>query len=291
SPDVFTIWIRITNTTTVSGCFDITSFTTLVEQLPEPVIGTVEPGNTICVDFATGVLISGRELNTNITDPDYSFQWYFNGTAITGATAPTYIAQQEGDYTVVVTSPAPLSCESDMSPVFTVIKSGPATIEGNGYTVSNYFSDEQVVTINVRGFGVYEFKMDNGPWQTSNVFTNVTPGSHEVFVRDTQAVGEGCGTITIGGVSIVNYPKFFTPNGDGYNDTWKIIGLGDQAATSEVYIFDRFGKLLKQISTGGEGWDGTFNGTPMPATDYWFTISYEEEGVQKEFKAHFALKR
>ncbi|RZJ34481.1 MAG: T9SS type B sorting domain-containing protein, partial [Flavobacterium sp.] len=41
----------------------------------------------------------------------------------------------------------------------------------------------------------------------------------------------------------------------------------------------------------GLGWDGTYNGQPMPSTDYWFTVFYAEAGANKEFKAHFALKR
>jgi gliding motility-associated-like protein len=58
-----------------------------------------------------------------------------------------------------------------------------------------------------------------------------------------------------------------------------------------IYIYDRAGKLLKQISTTGLGWDGTFNGMPLPADDYWFTINYTENGEQRVFKAHFAIKR
>ncbi|MFD2603843.1 T9SS type B sorting domain-containing protein, partial [Flavobacterium suzhouense] len=93
--------------------------------------------------------------------------------------------------------------------------------------------------------------------------------------------------------SIVDYPNFFTPNGDGFHDTWNIIGL--QETGSVIYIFDRYGKLIKQISPDSDGWDGTFNGTPVPATDYWFTVTYPEfDGtttVIREFKSHFSLKR
>uniref|UniRef100_UPI003A92EFD9 T9SS type B sorting domain-containing protein n=1 Tax=Flavobacterium sp. TaxID=239 RepID=UPI003A92EFD9 len=101
--------------------------------------------------------------------------------------------------------------------------------------------------------------------------------------------------IAIEGVSLVDYPHYFTPNGDGYHDTWNIIGLNQPDA--KVYIFDRFGKLIKQISAtdDSQGWDGTYNGTPLPATDYWFSVTYRElvngEPVEKEFKAHFSLKR
>jgi gliding motility-associated-like protein len=43
------------------------------------------------------------------------------------------------------------------------------------------------------------------------------------------------------------------------------------------YVFDRYGKLLKQLYPNGPGWDGTYNGQPMPADDYWFYISYLEK--------------
>ncbi|MNK75457.1 hypothetical protein D3C87_949980 [compost metagenome] len=98
----------------------------------------------------------------------------------------------------------------------------------------------------------------------------------------------------ISGVSIIDYPNFFTPNGDGFHDTWNIIGLGEQTDAT-IYIFDRYSKLIKQIASNGEGWDGTFGGSPVPSTDYWFTVTYKEyigdTPTTKEFKSHFSLKR
>ena len=54
-----------------------------------------------------------------------------------------------------------------------------------------------------------------------------------------------------------------------------------------------YGKLVKQIvpSSLSDGWDGTFNNIPLPSTDYWFTLDYTENRAQKQFKAHFSLKR
>ena len=85
-------------------------------------------------------------------------------------------------------------------------------------------------------------------------------------------------------------PNSFTPNGDGFHDTWNIVGLG---ASAKVFIFDRYGKLVKQIVPSGEGWDGTLNGEPLIATDYWFTVDYSEPktGESKVFHSHFSLKR
>ncbi|MCB0461483.1 MAG: T9SS type B sorting domain-containing protein, partial [Flavobacteriaceae bacterium] len=84
----------------------------------------------------------------------------------------------------------------------------------------------------------------------------------------------------------------FTPNGDGYNDTWNIYGIETQA-NSKIYIFDRYGKLIKQLNPTGEGWNGRFNGTLLPTSDYWFTVEYDEpiSGERKTFRAHFTLKR
>ena len=90
----------------------------------------------------------------------------------------------------------------------------------------------------------------------------------------------------------MDYPRYFTPNGDGYHDTWNIPALSVQLG-SRILIFDRYGKLLKQISPAGDGWDGTYNGQKMPTTDYWFLLEYNDltTGEPKQLRAHFSLKR
>uniref|UniRef100_UPI0030CA5A4A T9SS type B sorting domain-containing protein n=1 Tax=uncultured Flavobacterium sp. TaxID=165435 RepID=UPI0030CA5A4A len=163
--------------------------------------------------------------------------------------------------------------------------------------VSNSFEDIQTITITNDGYGTYEYQLDgDGPWQTSPIFTYVTAGIHYITIRDVTSADYGCDQVIVSGISIVNYPHFFTPNGDGINDTWNITGLSSQD-NAKIYIFDRYGKLLKQISSNqASGWDGTYIGEPLPATDYWFTVDYyeiEPTGtlVPKQFKAHFSLKR
>ena len=91
-------------------------------------------------------------------------------------------------------------------------------------------------------------------------------------------------------VLIIDYPKYFTTNGDGINYTWNIPEINGVSMT-KIYIFDRFGKLVKEMTASGSGWDGTYNGQELPATDYWFTINYQEVGINKEFRAHFSMKR
>ncbi|MGB1231440.1 MAG: T9SS type B sorting domain-containing protein, partial [Winogradskyella sp.] len=92
-------------------------------------------------------------------------------------------------------------------------------------------------------------------------------------------------------VTVIDYPLYFTPNGDSYHQTWNITDTDNELGNAKIYIFDRYGKLLKELSPTGNGWDGTYNGKPMPTSDYWFKIIYTESGQQKEFKANFTLKR
>lgn len=160
------------------------------------------------------------------------------------------------------------------------------TLQSVTWTVSGAFDENQVITVLATAPGNYLYQLDYGPFQESPVFQNVLAGSHTITVVDQN----GCSpSITESDVMVINYPKYFTPNGDGFHDTWNVVGLEDQPG--KISIFDRYGKLIKQISTKGNGWDGTYNGNAMPSTDYWFTIEYNELSVKKEFKAHFALKR
>ncbi|MBF4472894.1 T9SS type B sorting domain-containing protein [Flavobacterium sp. HJJ] len=82
------------------------------------------------------------------------------------------------------------------------------------------------------------------------------------------------------------YPKFFTPNNDGYNDSWTI-DFAYLAPNAGIRIFDRYGKFIKELNQNG-AWDGTYLGQTLPATDYWFTVT-QKNG--KEFRGHFSLKR
>jgi gliding motility-associated-like protein len=125
--------------------------------------------------------------------------------------------------------------------------------------LSNDFADaQQIVVTVVGGLGSYEYQLNGGAYQTSNVFSIYEGGEYTIHVKDNL----GCNDFTLT-VTALNYPKFFTPNNDGYHDFWNIEGL-TTANKAEIYIFDRYGKLLKQISPLGQGWDGSYNGTPMP---------------------------
>ncbi|MDO5856560.1 T9SS type B sorting domain-containing protein [Myroides odoratimimus] len=139
----------------------------------------------------------------------------------------------------------------------------------------------------------YDFAIDNSAFQPSSQFYNIPIGEHIAYARNRVT---GCSTSVK--FSVFGYPKYFTPNGDGYNDTWNIPGLkGHNEA--RIYIYDRSGRLLKQLSPHTEGWDGTWNGKPMPSTDYWFTVEFVNDfkapndmnGRKVSYKGHFSLKR
>jgi gliding motility-associated-like protein len=189
---------------------------------------------------------------------------------------------QGGAYSVTVTDTA-TGCANVATA--DVIESEPPTLTAE-VTTQAFSGDHVIEAMAGPGEpGSYEYSLDGGPWQDSGRFTGVSAGEHLVTARDRN----GCGTAEVM-VFVVDYPRYFTPNGDGSNETWNIAGIGSGA---EIYIFDRYGKLLKQISPTGPGWDGTYNGNLMPTSDYWFVVEYDEPqtGQRKELRAHFTLKR
>jgi gliding motility-associated-like protein len=252
----------------------------LVNPLPDP---TLTDG-IICVDQATNIAFETYTLSTGLSNSTYSFEWFLNPSIIPipGAVSNSYEALVAGDYSVIATNKN-TSCVSQ-SVTASVVASFPATAISTTQTPA--FAENATITITVTGGNtVYEYQLDDGAFQSSNVFTNVSSGSHTVKVNDVN----GCTNLSQN-VFIIGYPKFFTPNGDGYNDSWNLNGLSDQPL-AKIYIFDRYGKLIKQISSVGEGWDGTYTGQIMPATDYWFTVEYSELSTTKVFKSHFSLLR
>lgn len=276
STNLPTIYVKIVST--ISNCHAIRAFALIVKRLPEPNI----VGGTICIDSKTNELISSYTILTGLAQQSYSFQWFQGETLITNATLNRYDVVEPGFYTVIATNNS-TGCSSKPKTV-EVIRSEQATVT---YEVSNEFNENQNITINATGIGGdYLYQMDEGPIQASPIFENVSSGEHSITVHD----NNGCESTTITAF-VINYPKYFTPNGDGFHDFWNIKDLAHQAE-SIIYIFDRFGKLITQIKPSQPGgWDGTFNGEKLFSTDYWFTVTYFVNGIQKEFKAHFAMKR
>jgi len=151
-------------------------------------------------------------------------------------------------------------------------------------------SDTNIIEVFVQGTGSYEYAINNGAFQDSPIFVDVPPGENTLIINDKN----GCGTTEPIPFLVVGYPKFFTPNGDGIHDAWNILGI-ETLIDPVVFIFDRYGKLLKQLDADTFGWDGTFNGRPMPSSDYWFRLEYarDEAGVvvANTVRTHFTLKR
>ena len=266
-------------TPTLNGCVGTSlDIKVLVNPLPLPEL----TDGVICVDQATNVAFQTHTLNTGLSISSYNFEWYFENVLIAGAVSNTYEATLAGNYEVIATNKVTGCVSSPVSANVTASFPG----ESIATTQTPAFADDATITVTVTGGnGIYEYRLDDGPFQASNIFTNVTAGPHTVTVGDTN----GCTNLTQD-VFIIGYPKFFTPNGDGFNDSWNLIGLSNQPQ-AKIYIFDRYGKLLKQISSAGDGWDGTYTGQLMPATDYWFTVEYTELSATKIFRAHFSLLR
>jgi len=273
-----------------SGCYTIVEFEIYV---PVPEISVVADKEVMCVD-TNGIPLTTISLPvlTATAGPwnpaVYDYQWALNGISISGATNQELEVSEPGDYTVTVSGPTDFDCINLSAPL-TIWVSGVPDNYNVSVTTNAFADSHQIVAIatsNTPGI-VFWYSLDGEEPTTNGTFDNVTPGIHYITISD----GHGCWTRDET-VTIIDYPHFFTPNGDGINDTWAIIGQ-EGIPISQIYIFDRFGKLLKQIDPDGKGWTGVYNGSQMPATDYWFKITYLEGGanVQKEFQSHFSLKR
>jgi gliding motility-associated-like protein len=259
------IYARIENN---NQCFGINELELTVFRLPQ-----LGQGNQtfFCTDpNALPVFIDSGVIGN---PSDYNYLWS------SGQTTHQIQINQGGNYTVIVTN----SNGCTQSQNINVLNSNIAVIES---IEINDASDNNTVTVNVTGEGDYEYAIDNafGPYQDDNTFFNVSPGFHSIYVRDKN----NCG-IADEMISVIGFPKFFTPNNDGYNDTWHVYGINtDNQVGSEIFIFDRFGKLLNRLRHNGQGWDGTYNGNPMPTADYWFYIKLNDNRI---FRGHFTLKR
>ncbi|WP_405330759.1 choice-of-anchor L domain-containing protein [Leeuwenhoekiella sp. LLG6367-2.1] len=261
-------------------CFAETSF----EVTVYPLLDLVIEGGTICRNATTGDVERAVFLDTGLDPAAFLVSWTLNGELVNQGTA--FTAEEAGVYTITTQKLTPdtgAACNYNATTV-TVSESAIPVIEA---TVTRPFEDTSGIRIEIlEGFGKYEYQLDNQAFQNTPEFINVLPGPHTVTVRGKNG---SCGSTTIQ-VQVIDFPRYFTPNNDGYHDTWNITSLSDYPE-AQIFIFDRFGKLIKNISPSGIGWDGTYRGVNMPSDDYWFRVEYTFDDTPLVFKSHFTLKR
>ncbi|MDF0716012.1 T9SS type B sorting domain-containing protein [Muricauda sp. 334s03] len=228
----------------------------------------------------------------NIANVTWSVDWDDDGTIdqplATGVTEYTVSSPDSGRYYVSIENNQGQIISDD---VLITFYGTPELDEVR--VIDDLVHSDQTDPYNVEivpvGDGNYEYAINGGEFQDDPVFRDVPPGINTVVINDKN----GCGTSEPEEFLVVGYPKFFTPNSDGFHDNWTVYGV-EELGNPVVYIFDRFGKLLKQINVN-VGWDGTFNGRDMPSSDYWFRLEYEREDdgvlVAKSVRRHFSLVR
>ncbi|GAA4280799.1 hypothetical protein GCM10022260_12200 [Gaetbulibacter aestuarii] len=259
-----TIYVRVENDLN-NLCYSETHFNLVVKQLPEVVL---EESYYLC-DLEPS-------LSLNVASGFDSYQWIYQDGEILSNTNEVNLINS-GNYKLKISrSEDGITCENSFE--FKLVRSALPTITDVKY---NELSDDNFIEIIATGDGDFEYSIDGINYQDSNLFHNLLGGIYNVHVRDKLGCGEDFESVTV-----VDYPKYFTPNDDAVNDTWQIRGIS-KYPQAKIFIFDRYGKLLKQLTPNSIGWNGLYKGEKLPSTDYWFRVELDNEHY---FIGHFALK-
>lgn len=255
-----TIYARVENVNN-QDCYSLTTFD--LHVVPKPLL-QMEDIYSIC---------EGSSIVITAPDGFDSYLWS------TGETSESITISQSGNYQLTVfQNNGLIICDAIEN--FTVVNSSIATI--TEIVTTDWTLNNNSIQVFVSGSGNYIYSLDGINYQISSIFNNLPPGDFTIYVKDSN----GCGIIEES-IFLLMYPYFFTPNGDGYNDFWQVY-QSFKEPTMEISIFDRYGKLVKTFNGLSPGWDGIYNGLPLPSSDYWFVV---KRANGKVHKGHFSLKR
>lgn len=258
-----------------NDCFGISQVQLTINQRPQ--IGLDETQYYCLNNFPIT-----QQLNTGLigNPSDYTFSWS------SGQTTENINIDAAGVYNVTVTNTI-TGCQKTRT--INVEASNIATIQQPIY-ISDGNLFQNLVEVFATGEGTYQYALQNQDgeiigYQDTGIFYNIPAGIYKLLVKDIKG---NCGIVTQD-ISVVAFPQFFTPNGDNTNEYWQVYGVNEVfQSKSTIHIFDRYGKLLAQIDPTGLGWDGTYNGKPMPTNDYWFSVKLEDGRI---YRNNFTLKR
>ena len=258
-----TIYIYIEIGAAPNACNNESSFDVTITGAPN--VNTFAD-QTICSEYTLPVLTNGN---------------YFTGTNGTGTqlNAGEIITTSQTLYIYNEIGTAPNTCSSESSFDITINEALDFTLDE-----FNIIIDDVTLTVNMTDTSIdYLYAIDGSDFQISNVFSNLRTGLHILYVQDSN----GCVLKTLNFEIEVDLfiPVFFTPNNDSAHDTWTVIDRNQ--IVKEILIFNRYGKLIKQLIPSNYSWDGYYNGKMLESNDFWYLITLKNG---EELRGHFALK-
>ena len=236
----------------------------------------IEDFNNPIINMQTEwVICDGKPIKLFLNSTHDTYLWS------NGDTSSEININEAGVYHVTVfnNNDDSIRCESSLE--INVIES--SLPESVNLETIDWTQNSNTIIVKAEGIGDYEYSLDNVTFQNDNRFDNLPSGDYTVYIKDKN----GCGIVEEN-TYLLNYPKFFTPNGDGVHDYWKIPN-SEAEPNIKIRIFDRYGKLLKEFKNDSVGWDGTYNGSIMPTNGYWFVI--DRPNKNSVYKGYFTLKR
>ena len=266
--------------TSISGC--LATGQIKIEYTPEIIIP--DTSLTKCDDNGSGIAIFSLPENVIKSDIDFTVYNYYKNSDLTNPILnPETYSGSNGEIVYVKVTNSNSPCPTFFKITLHVTTSYLSSTIATTPPIINDFSGNgnSVTLIPPTLGGPFDFSLDGKIYQTSPLFTNLAVGNYTAYIRDTS----NCQYWTYA-IILLDYPRFFTPNNDGYNDLWKIKNL-DLYPKATVSIYDRYGKLLKQLDANSS-WDGKYIGNDLPADDYWFVVNLYNGRM---IKGHFSLKR
>jgi len=266
---------RFSNT---SKCDSIVTLNLTVNLMTVP---EITGKNTVCAGNSVSLSATATTTTTNVI----TYKWQgSDGRTGRGSTFNTGILTKEGSthtYTVTAYS-GDCETESEEFTVSVVYSPKIIDIRPTGARSREIVIDERF------GTSPFYYGLNNSPADEYPDKYNLRLNfQHTFYVVD----AEGCRSEMKHKLIPPDliFPPYFSPNGDGTNDTWEIENLREYYPNAVVKIFDRFGRKLIEYPGYKVGWDGTYLGNKMPSTDYWYVVFSDE--FEREVAGHFTLLR
>ena len=241
-------------------------------KVDEPISGEITGINAICEGQSTMLDASSFQAGT--------YSWMAAGTPLGVMDVINVSPAQTTTYELNMTRGL---CSASAS-YQVIVSTNPVIVRIDSVALR----DREIILDPSYGTAPYTYSVDSREPDVNSIKKDLSFSTHIAKVVD----AAGCSTTMQFAMEppAISIPEHFSPNGDGTNDTWVCPSLADVYPNSLVSIYDRFGKLLIQfLGADANGWDGTYQGVPMPSTDYWYQIDIEE--INMQYVGHFTLIR